>query len=114
MKKFIIIFILLLLIGCSSITKKDIGIGLMTAKDTVITTGTIAKHLCEQGILSDKDCKKAKELYTQARKILIQSENIWEDMIDKDSLARLDDYNRSLDSAMVIMAEIEKIIRRNK
>ena len=100
-----------ILVGCSGNIKKDTAIGLLTTKDALVSTATTVKRLCEQGVLSDDDCAEAKELYGEARKILIEAEGVWSNMIIMDSLRKRAEYETLLAEVAMIAGRIEAKVR---
>ena len=118
MKRYSIVMLLLVLTVCIAgceLTgaKKNTGIGLKTAKDMFIATGTTAKNLCKSGILSDNDCTSVEALYTEGRQILLDAGDLWVKMAELDNFTANRDYEAMLSRVAVISGSIEAIIRRN-
>lgn len=118
MKKFSVLFLiscfLVVISACSGDMKKDSAIGLKISKDSLISVAATAKRLCEQGVLSDRECRDAEIYYTEGRKVLLEAKATWDEMVDNDSMDNSVFYNSLINRVTDIMGRIENIIKERK
>lgn len=110
----LLLIILTVMVGCSTSTKKNTGIALLTTKNIFVASATTAKRLCEQGVLSEQDCKEIEIIYARGREVLIEAKEVWDTMVMLDNFEANQDYSNLISKVARFTGVIETIIRRNR
>ena len=109
-----ILILFLISIGCSTSTKKNIGIALLTTEDVLVSTATAAKRLCEAGVVSDDDCLAMQRMYSRARMLLIESKAMWDRMVLIDSFVETKYYENLIIEITQLTIDIAIIVQSHK
>ena len=107
-----ILILFVLAIGCSTSTKKNIGIGLLTVEDVLISTATAAKRMCEAGVVSDDDCLAMQRMFYRAETLLMESKTIWDRMVLIDSFVETSDYTNLIIEITKLTIDITIIVHK--